>query len=62
MLLAERPTDGDAEALAAWRLKLEGVAREMDASFAPETLTGDLKALRGEVSAALAAELPVVAA
>ncbi|QSQ22142.1 AAA family ATPase [Pyxidicoccus parkwayensis] len=62
MLLAERPADGDAEALAAWRLKLEGVAREMDAGFAPEALTEELKALRTLVSAALTPEPSVVAA
>ncbi|WP_404366438.1 AAA family ATPase [Corallococcus coralloides] len=49
VLLASRPADGDADAVAAWRLKLEGVAREMDAGFAPETL----RALRGEVAAVL---------
>ncbi|MFP2958212.1 AAA family ATPase, partial [Myxococcus sp. 1LA] len=52
-LLAERPVDGDAEALSAWRLKLEGVAREMDAGFAPESLPDDLKVLRAEVAGVL---------
>ena len=54
VLLAERPADGDADALAAWRLKLEGVAREMDAGFAPEALSEELKALRARLSEALA--------
>ncbi|WP_375742895.1 AAA family ATPase [Corallococcus interemptor] len=53
VLLASRPVDGDADAVAAWRLKLEGVAREMDAGFAPEALPEALRALRGEVAAVL---------
>jgi MoxR-like ATPase len=32
--LTARPSAGDPEALAAWRLRLEGVAREIDAGFA----------------------------
>ena len=32
--LAARPAGGDPEALSAWRLRLEGVAREIDAGFA----------------------------
>lgn len=54
-VLAERPEDGAPEVLAAWRLKLEGVAREMDAGFAPEALPADLKALRSELRAVLEA-------
>ncbi|MCY1046655.1 AAA family ATPase [Corallococcus sp. bb12-1] len=50
-LLEARPEDP--EGLAAWRLKLEGVAREMDAGFAPEALPDALRALRGEVAAVL---------
>ncbi|MBZ4330901.1 AAA family ATPase [Corallococcus sp. AS-1-12] len=53
VLLASRPVDGDGDAVAAWRLKLEGVAREMDAGFAPEALPEALRALRGEVAAVL---------
>lgn len=52
-VLAERPQDGAPELLAAWRLKLEGVAREMDAGFAPEALPADLQALRAELRAVL---------
>ncbi|NTX34831.1 AAA family ATPase [Myxococcus sp. CA033] len=59
VLLAERPSDTDAEAFAAWHLKLEGVAREMDASFAPEFLTEDLKVLRAGLTEALALVSPV---
>ncbi|RYZ41247.1 MAG: AAA family ATPase [Myxococcaceae bacterium] len=51
LLLESRPEDE--EGLAAWRLKLEGVAREMDAGFAPEALPDALRALRGEVAAVL---------
>lgn len=58
-LLAERPSDTDAEAFAAWHLKLEGVAREMDASFAPEFLPEDLKVLRAGLTEALALVSPV---
>ncbi|MHA7627530.1 AAA family ATPase [Corallococcus sp. M7] len=53
VLLESRPVDGDVEAVAAWRLKLEGVAREMDAGFAPEALPETLRALRGAVAAVL---------
>ncbi|RKH50617.1 AAA family ATPase [Corallococcus sp. AB050B] len=50
-LLESRPVD--AEGVAAWRLKLEGVAREMDAGFAPEALPQALRELRGAVAAVL---------
>ncbi|NNB90551.1 AAA domain-containing protein [Corallococcus exiguus] len=53
VLLESRPVDGDVDAVAAWRLKLEGVAREMDAGFAPEALPEALRALRGAVAAVL---------
>ncbi|RKH14219.1 AAA family ATPase [Corallococcus sp. CA047B] len=53
VLLETRPADEDVEGLAAWRLKLEGVAREVDAGFAPEALPDALRALRGEVAAVL---------
>ncbi|MBL0698841.1 AAA family ATPase [Comamonas sp. JC664] len=54
-LLAERPSAGGVEALAAWRLKLEGVARELDAGFSAEVLPDDLKVLRAELASVLAA-------
>ncbi|MFE8603170.1 AAA family ATPase [Archangium violaceum] len=53
-VLAARPGEGDVEALASWRLKLEGVAREMDAGFAPEALPEELRAVREELRVALA--------
>ncbi|NNC16053.1 AAA family ATPase [Corallococcus exiguus] len=62
VLLESRPVDGDLDAVAAWRLKLEGVAREMDAGFAPEALPETLRALRGAVAAVLAEEASTRAA
>jgi len=53
-VLDERPGEAPPEALAAWRLKLEGVAREVDAGFAPEALPEELRAVREEVRAVLA--------
>lgn len=37
-----------------WKLRLEGVVREIDAGFAPEHLPADLAALRQDIAAALA--------
>jgi MoxR-like ATPase len=54
IVLEARPSDEDVEAVATWRLKLEGVAREMDAGFSPEALPEPLRALRAEVAAVLA--------
>ncbi|MBJ6764584.1 AAA family ATPase [Myxococcaceae bacterium JPH2] len=53
VLLAARPLDSEVEALASWRLKLEGVAREMDAGFAPEARPEALRVLRESLMAAL---------
>ena len=39
----------------AWRLKLEGVAREIDAGFAREALPANLKTLREAIVTAVAA-------
>jgi MoxR-like ATPase len=44
-ILEERPADGDG-ALVQWRLKIEGLAREIDASFVRESLPADLADLR----------------
>lgn len=41
-----------------WRLKLEGIARELDASFPPEARPADLEAARSRIVAALA-EVPL---
>lgn len=54
-VLAQRPPPEPAEALAAWRLKLEGVVREMDAGFAPEALPAELQPLRKDIRDTLAA-------
>lgn len=48
-LLAARPPDADAPSVSAWRLKLEGVAREIDAGFAPDKLPSELKAVREQI-------------
>jgi MoxR-like ATPase len=50
--LEQRPADADARQ--AWRLKLEGVAREIDAGFAPAALPEGLAAARARLVAALA--------
>ena len=60
-VLEGRPGHGAAEELSAWRLKLEGVVREMDAGFAPEALPAELQTLRGEIRAALEGSAPAVA-
>ncbi|RKH77157.1 AAA family ATPase [Corallococcus sp. AB045] len=62
VLLESRPVEGDVDAVAAWRLKLEGVAREMDAGFAPEALPETLRALRSAVAVVLEEEASTRAA
>lgn len=52
-LLGERPAG--AAGLPAWRLRLEGVAREIDAGFSPESLPAGLAGVRVEIVEALAA-------
>lgn len=49
--LAARPAN--AEELPDWRLRLEGVVREVDAGFAPETLPPDLADVRSRIVAVL---------
>ncbi len=46
-VLATRPEDP--QALSAWKLRLESVARELDAGFPPEGLPAELKTLREEI-------------
>jgi MoxR-like ATPase len=60
-VLEARPGNGAAEELSAWRLKLEGVVREMDAGFAPEALPAELQTLREEIRMALEGNAPVAA-
>lgn len=50
-LLAERPLAADAEAVDRWRLKLEGVAREIDAGFARLHLPEALASVRARIVA-----------
>lgn len=45
-ILAAQPANGDAEQNRAWRLQLEGVAREIDAGFTPEQMPDELVELR----------------
>jgi MoxR-like ATPase len=54
-VLAERP--GSDEGMEAWRLKLEGVAREIDAGFAPDHRPSDLAEVRSQIVAALPAHV-----
>lgn len=53
-ILAERPEAADPGLMGVWRLKLEGIVREIDAGFAPETLPPDLAAIRTQIAQALA--------
>lgn len=54
--LGARPTSDDPDALSAWRLKLEGVAREIDAGFASPPAA--LAEVRSKIVAALGASTP----
>ena len=50
-LLANKPVD--LEDVDAWKLKLEGIAREMDSGFNPENIPDDLARVRGLIIDAL---------
>jgi MoxR-like ATPase len=52
-IFARPPEQADAAARDAWLLKLEGVAREIDSAFAPETLPDTLKAVRERIVASI---------
>jgi MoxR-like ATPase len=52
--LALRPADGGVEALEGWRLKLEGVAREIDACFTAPKIPENVASLRARLVAAIA--------
>ncbi|MEW5851200.1 MAG: AAA family ATPase [Myxococcota bacterium] len=54
-LLGARPVDGDPRARDAWRLRLEGLAREIDAGFAPEDMPADVASVRAEIVRAVQA-------
>ncbi|HEX3250220.1 MAG TPA: AAA family ATPase [Pyrinomonadaceae bacterium] len=45
-ILGAQPGNGDGEQSRAWRLQLEGVAREIDAGFTPEQMPDELVELR----------------
>ena len=47
--LLAAPPDGDAESAHSWRLKLEGVVREIDASFTAEAIPADLGEARARI-------------
>jgi MoxR-like ATPase len=51
-LFGARPADGaDPRDLELWRLKLEGVAREIDAGFGAEQMPAELRSLREKIVA-----------
>jgi MoxR-like ATPase len=52
-ILNHRPEGGDHDLERAWRLKLEGVAREIDAGFVPDQLPPELVELRVRIIEAL---------
>jgi MoxR-like ATPase len=45
-VLDSRPDNADGEQNRAWRLQLEGIAREIDAGFTPEQMPAELVELR----------------
>jgi len=48
-ILNARPANSDGDQNHAWRLQLEGVAREIDAGFTPEQMPADLIELRVQI-------------
>ena len=48
-ILAQRPQTADPEQRKVWRLKLEGVAREIDAGFTPEQMPRELVEARVQI-------------
>lgn len=53
-ILAARPSVEDARATEGWRLRLEGVAREIDAGFTADSLPADLAVVRERIVTLLA--------
>ena len=45
-ILGARPANADDEQNGAWRLQLEGIAREIDAGFTPDHMPAELIELR----------------
>ena len=58
--IANRPPENDLQD--AWRLKIEGIAREIDAGYNAETMPPDLAAVRAQVVEILGAKENVAAA
>jgi MoxR-like ATPase len=54
-VLDARPADAAGDGLEDWRLRLEGIVREIDSTFAPETLPADLGDVRSRIVASLGA-------
>jgi MoxR-like ATPase len=52
-ILSARPDSAEARVQEAWHLRLEGIAREIDAGFTSETLPPDLAEVRSQVVAIL---------
>jgi len=52
-ILNKQPDENDLEQRRSWRLKLEGVAREIDAGFTPDQMPQDLIELRVQIIAIL---------
>jgi MoxR-like ATPase len=48
-ILAARPSDGQAAELQVWSLKLEGIAREIDAGFVGDAVPPDLREIRTRI-------------
>ena len=57
-LLDARPESDDQAVIHTWQLKLEGIAREIDAAFLPETLPAELAEIRSRIAAALPSPSP----
>src|SRR5262245_44285860 len=51
--LEARPADGDEERLDDWRLRLEGIVREIDAGFAKDSVPADLADVRQRIAGLL---------
>ncbi|MFO0658636.1 MAG: AAA family ATPase [Polyangiaceae bacterium] len=52
-VFASPPSETDPDAIARWRLRLEGVAREMDAAFSSDSMPAALKAMRARIVSAV---------
>lgn len=53
---ARRPPGDDARALEVWRLEIEAIAREIDATFAPDARPASIEELRSRIARELAPE------